>query len=30
VGFMKTTIALNLVKEVFEEHVPLATQAPTL
>jgi 4-carboxymuconolactone decarboxylase len=30
VGFMKTTIALNLVKEVFEEHVPLATQGPTL
>lgn len=28
VGFMKTTTALNLVKEVFEEHASLAKQGP--
>jgi 4-carboxymuconolactone decarboxylase len=30
VGFMKTTIALNLVKEVFDEQVPLVKEAPSL
>jgi 4-carboxymuconolactone decarboxylase len=29
VGFMKTTIALNLVKEVFDELVPLAKKEST-